>query len=136
MNADQALQAGPEVAHAGGAVAQTARDQGREVVGAAVLGVLAGRLAKGLSAASDGTGGGPTAAYGPERTAVVRTPPAQRAVPDQIPRAATSTRPPTPATPAGTRAHPAGARPPGTPTRRTATAVTPSGTTPDRPRTR
>ncbi|MFG1800912.1 hypothetical protein ACGFI4_12160 [Micromonospora carbonacea] len=61
------------------------RNPGTFLVGAAVLGVLAGRLTRGLSAASDATGGGSTGADDPERTAVIPTPPAQRAVPDQIP---------------------------------------------------
>ncbi|MGW1062578.1 hypothetical protein [Micromonospora sp. NBC_01412] len=66
------------------------RNPGTFLVGAAVLGVLAGRLTRSLSATSGGTGGargahGSTDGYDPERTAVIPTPPAPRAVPDQIP---------------------------------------------------
>jgi hypothetical protein len=62
------------------------RNPGTFLVGAAVLGVLAGRLTRSLSAASDSTGAyGPTDGYDPERTAVIPTPSAPRAVPDQIP---------------------------------------------------
>ncbi|MEW2382902.1 hypothetical protein AB0873_12575 [Micromonospora sp. NPDC047707] len=59
------------------------RNPGTFLVGAAVLGVLAGRLTRNISAASDSDGQG---AHGPdhdpERTAVI---PTARAVPDQIP---------------------------------------------------
>lgn len=59
------------------------RNPGTFLVGAAVLGVLAGRLTKNISAAGDGTAQrayGP--GYDPDRTAVI---PTSRAVPDQIP---------------------------------------------------
>ncbi|MGC4808595.1 hypothetical protein [Micromonospora sp. DT233] len=66
------------------------RNPGTFLVGAAVLGVLAGRLTKSLSAASGGTGGTGAAYPGghddPERTAVIPTPqPAPRAMPEQVP---------------------------------------------------
>ncbi|WP_410811408.1 hypothetical protein [Micromonospora sp. 067-2] len=70
------------------------RNPGTFLVGAAVLGVLAGRLTRGISAASDDSGndsghGSSTyrgaGAYDPERTAVIPTPPAPRAVPDAVP---------------------------------------------------
>ncbi|MDG4805717.1 hypothetical protein O7634_02960 [Micromonospora sp. WMMD1120] len=67
------------------------RNPGTFLVGAAVLGVLAGRLTRGISAASDDSGNGsPTyrgnGAYDPEQTAVIPTPPpAPRAVPDAVP---------------------------------------------------
>ncbi|SCE65706.1 hypothetical protein GA0070558_10227 [Micromonospora haikouensis] len=96
------------------------RNPGTFLVGAAVLGVLAGRLTRELSAASDGAGGGPTPAYDPERTAVIPTPPAQRAVPDQIPPGGYLDPTPRPATPARARPTPTRAPPPATPTRRTA----------------
>ena len=61
------------------------RNPGTFLVGAAVLGVLAGRLTKNISAAGDGTGSAHRAygpGYDPDRTAVI---PTSRAVPDQIP---------------------------------------------------
>ncbi|RLK11880.1 hypothetical protein DER29_5150 [Micromonospora sp. M71_S20] len=67
------------------------RNPGTFLVGAAVLGVLAGRLTKNISAAGDNQGGngypayGSGAGYDPERTAVIPTPPAPRAVPDAVP---------------------------------------------------
>ncbi|MEU8213147.1 hypothetical protein AB0B85_28560 [Micromonospora sp. NPDC049044] len=67
------------------------RNPGTFLVGAAVLGVLAGRLTRGISAAGDDSGNGSAAyrgagAYDPERTAVIPTPaPAPRAVPDGVP---------------------------------------------------
>ncbi|MEU4383033.1 hypothetical protein [Micromonospora echinofusca] len=66
------------------------RNPGTFLVGAAVLGVLAGRLTKNISAAGDDQGNGysaynPGAGYDPERTAVIPTPPAPRAVPDAVP---------------------------------------------------
>ncbi|MEU9509785.1 hypothetical protein AB0D32_26285 [Micromonospora sp. NPDC048170] len=68
------------------------RNPGTFLVGAAVLGVLAGRLTKNLSA-DDGRGGNgsaaydPGAGYDPDRTAVIPPPPATRAVPDAVPPA-------------------------------------------------
>ncbi|MFF5176105.1 hypothetical protein ACFY3U_26250 [Micromonospora sp. NPDC000089] len=66
------------------------RNPGTFLVGAALLGVVAGRLAKGLTSASDGTSGyqgrsgsGGTG-YDPDRTAVIPTPPAPRAA-DTVP---------------------------------------------------
>ncbi|WP_320066619.1 hypothetical protein [Micromonospora sp. RTGN7] len=68
------------------------RNPGTFLVGAAVLGVLAGRLTKSLSAVSHDTGGAheayrSTNGYDdPERTVVIPTPPpAPRAVPEQVP---------------------------------------------------
>ncbi|MGB2571812.1 hypothetical protein ACPFP2_25660 [Micromonospora citrea] len=63
------------------------RNPGTFLVGAALLGVVAGRLTKGLTSASDdSTGGyGSTNGYDPDRTAVIPTPPAPRAVPDATP---------------------------------------------------
>jgi len=66
------------------------RNPGTFLVGAAVLGVLAGRLTKNISAAGDQGGNGLSAddsdaGYDPERTAVIPTPPAPRAVPDAVP---------------------------------------------------
>lgn len=67
------------------------RNPGTFLVGAAVLGVLAGRLTKNISAAGDDQGGNgypaynSGAGYDPERTAVIPTPPAPRAVPDAVP---------------------------------------------------
>ncbi|MGN9775252.1 hypothetical protein ACTMS0_05680 [Micromonospora sp. H33] len=60
------------------------RNPGTFLVGAAVLGVLAGRLTRNVSAASDSDGGayGSGAGYDPEQTAVL---PTARGVPDQIP---------------------------------------------------
>ncbi|MEH0829031.1 MULTISPECIES: hypothetical protein [unclassified Micromonospora] len=62
------------------------RNPGTFLVGAALLGVLAGRLTKGLTSADDSTGAhglyGSTGGYDPDRTAVIPTPPAPRAVPD------------------------------------------------------
>ncbi|WP_433458980.1 hypothetical protein [Micromonospora sp. CA-248212] len=56
------------------------RNPGTFLVGAAVLGVLAGRLTKGISASGDDSGNGSAGyrgagAYDPERTAVIPTPP-------------------------------------------------------------
>ncbi|MET8092939.1 hypothetical protein [Micromonospora sp. NPDC005220] len=67
------------------------RNPGTFLVGAAVLGVLAGRLTRGISAASGDSGNGSSTfrgagAYDPEQTAVIPTPPpAPRAVPDAVP---------------------------------------------------
>ncbi|MET7671958.1 hypothetical protein [Micromonospora luteifusca] len=69
------------------------RNPGTFLVGAAVLGVLAGRLTRGISAAGDDSGNGSSTyrgagAYDPEQTAVIPTPPptpAPRAVPDAVP---------------------------------------------------
>ncbi|WP_433387023.1 hypothetical protein [Micromonospora sp. KLBMP9576] len=66
------------------------RNPGTFLVGAAVLGVLAGRLTKNISAAGDQGGNGRSgydrgAGYDPEQTAVIPTPPAPRAVPDAVP---------------------------------------------------
>ncbi|MEU5936574.1 hypothetical protein [Micromonospora sp. NPDC047187] len=67
------------------------RSPGTFLVGAAVLGVLAGRLTRGISAAGDDSGNGSSTfrgagAYDPEQTAVIPTqPPAPRAVPDAVP---------------------------------------------------
>ncbi|MFG1918801.1 hypothetical protein [Micromonospora sp. NPDC048898] len=67
------------------------RNPGTFLVGAAVLGVLAGRLTRGISAAGDDSGNGTSTyrgagAYDPEQTAVIPTqPPAPRAVPDAVP---------------------------------------------------
>lgn len=58
------------------------RNPGTFLVGAAVLGVLAGRLTRNISAASDSDGGAYGPGYDPEQTAVI---PTSRAVPDQIP---------------------------------------------------
>ncbi|WCN80353.1 hypothetical protein [Micromonospora sp. LH3U1] len=67
------------------------RNPGTFLVGAAVLGVLAGRLTRSISAAGDDSGNGSSTyrgagAYDPERTAVIPTPPAPRAVPDAVPQ--------------------------------------------------
>ncbi|WP_341717207.1 hypothetical protein QQG74_25325 [Micromonospora sp. FIMYZ51] len=59
------------------------RNPGTFLVGAALLGVVAGRLTRNLSATGDDGPG-----YDPDRTAVLPTtaaPPAQRAVPDAVP---------------------------------------------------
>ncbi|MBQ0903784.1 hypothetical protein [Micromonospora sp. U21] len=67
------------------------RNPGTFLVGAAVLGVLAGRVTRGISAAGDDSGNGSASyrgagAYDPEQTAVIPTPPpAPRAVPDAVP---------------------------------------------------
>ncbi|MEW1586031.1 hypothetical protein AB0283_11340 [Micromonospora vinacea] len=67
------------------------RNPGTFLVGAAVLGVLAGRLTRGITAAGDDSGNGSPAyrgagAYDPEQTAVIPTqPPTSRAVPDAVP---------------------------------------------------
>ncbi|MFD6678914.1 hypothetical protein [Micromonospora parva] len=67
------------------------RNPGTFLVGAAVLGVLAGRLTRGISASGDDSGNGSAGyrgagAYDPEQTAVIPTPPpAPRAVPDAVP---------------------------------------------------
>lgn len=67
------------------------RNPGTFLVGAAVLGVLAGRLTRGISAAGDDSGNGSSAyrgagAYDPEQTAVIPTP-APRVAPDTVPAA-------------------------------------------------
>ncbi|MEU6078605.1 hypothetical protein [Micromonospora sp. NPDC047074] len=62
------------------------RNPGTFLVGAAVLGVLAGRLTKNISAGDgQGANGRHGADYDPERTAVIPTPPTPRAVPDAVP---------------------------------------------------
>ncbi|MBQ1038470.1 hypothetical protein [Micromonospora sp. C81] len=67
------------------------RNPGTFLVGAAVLGVLAGRLTRSISSAGDDSGNGSSAyrgagAYDPEQTAVIPTPPpAPRAAPDATP---------------------------------------------------
>ncbi|MFI5929175.1 hypothetical protein ACIA3K_24830 [Micromonospora sp. NPDC051543] len=67
------------------------RNPGTFLVGAAVLGVLAGRLTKGISASGDDSGNGSAGyrgagAYDPERTAVIPTPPpAPRTAADAAP---------------------------------------------------
>jgi hypothetical protein len=64
------------------------RNPGTFLVGAAVLGVLAGRLTRNISAAGDANGHsvyGSGAGYDPDRTAVIPTTPAPRAVPDVVP---------------------------------------------------
>ncbi|SIN14742.1 hypothetical protein [Micromonospora cremea] len=67
------------------------RNPGTFLVGAAVLGVLAGRLTRSISAAGDDSGSGSPSyrgagAYDPDQTAVIPTPPpAPRAVPDPVP---------------------------------------------------
>ncbi|MCM0677850.1 YfjI family protein [Micromonospora phytophila] len=66
------------------------RNPGTFLVGAAVLGVLAGRLTKNISAGDNLGGTGQRAydsgaGYDPDRTAVIPTPPAPRAVPDAVP---------------------------------------------------
>ncbi|MFD6568254.1 hypothetical protein [Micromonospora profundi] len=69
------------------------RSPGTFLVGAAVLGVLAGRLTRGISAGSDDTGNGSASyrgagAYDPEQTAVIPTPtpaPAPRPAPNAAP---------------------------------------------------
>ncbi|MFG3423473.1 hypothetical protein [Micromonospora sp. NPDC048063] len=64
------------------------RNPGTFLVGAAVLGVLAGRLTRNISAAGDDNGRslyGSGAGYDPDRTAVIPPTPAQRAVPDAVP---------------------------------------------------
>ncbi|MEH1168197.1 hypothetical protein V6V47_22705 [Micromonospora sp. CPCC 205539] len=63
------------------------RNPGTFLVGAAVLGVLAGRLTRSISDAGDHSGSDSpsyrgSGAYDPERTDVIPTPPAPRAVPD------------------------------------------------------
>ncbi|NES12431.1 MULTISPECIES: hypothetical protein [Micromonospora] len=55
------------------------RNPGTFLVGAALLGVVAGRLTRNIAAVGDGAG---QQAYDPDRTAVI---PTSRAVPDQIP---------------------------------------------------
>ncbi|WP_319462405.1 hypothetical protein [Micromonospora sp. RTP1Z1] len=60
------------------------RNPGTFLVGAAVLGVLAGRLTKNIATGGDDHGAAQRA-YDPDRTAVIPTPPAPRAVPDQVP---------------------------------------------------
>ncbi|MFR9777328.1 hypothetical protein ACL02O_14885 [Micromonospora sp. MS34] len=55
------------------------RNPGTFLVGAALLGVVAGRLTRNIAAVGDGAG---QPAYDPDRTAVI---PTARAVPDQIP---------------------------------------------------
>lgn len=67
------------------------RNPGTFLVGAAVLGVLAGRLTRSISAAGDDSGNGSSTyrgagAYDPEQTAVIPTPPpAPRTAPDAVP---------------------------------------------------
>ncbi|MDG4783310.1 hypothetical protein O7614_26995 [Micromonospora sp. WMMD961] len=67
------------------------RNPGTFLVGAAVLGVLAGRLTRSISAAGDDSGNGSSTyrgagAYDPEQTAVIPTPPpAPRTTPDAVP---------------------------------------------------
>ncbi|NJC10585.1 hypothetical protein F4558_000411 [Micromonospora profundi] len=67
------------------------RNPGTFLVGAAVLGVLAGRLTRGISAGNDDTGNGSASyrgagAYDPEQTAVIPTPPpAPRPAPNAAP---------------------------------------------------
>lgn len=67
------------------------RNPGTFLVGAAVLGVLAGRLTRSISSAGDDSSNGSSAyrgagAYDPEQTAVIPTPPpAPRAAPDATP---------------------------------------------------
>ncbi|MEV4493495.1 hypothetical protein AB0K04_25695 [Micromonospora coxensis] len=52
------------------------RNPGTFLVGAALLGVVAGRLTRGITSASDSTGGyGSTNGYDPDRTAVIPTQP-------------------------------------------------------------
>ncbi|MGW5579873.1 hypothetical protein [Micromonospora chokoriensis] len=68
------------------------RNPGTFLVGAAVLGVLAGRLTRSISAAGDDSGNGSSTyrgagAYDPEQTAVIPTPPpAPRTAPDAVPQ--------------------------------------------------
>lgn len=68
------------------------RNPGTFLVGAAVLGVLAGRLTRSISAAGDDSGNGSSTyrgagAYDPEQTAVIPTPPpAPRTTPDAVPQ--------------------------------------------------
>ncbi|MEU7678154.1 hypothetical protein AB0C42_25460 [Micromonospora taraxaci] len=68
------------------------RNPGTFLVGAAVLGVLAGRLTRSISAAGDNSGNGSSTyrgagAYDPEQTAVIPTPPpAPRTTPDTVPQ--------------------------------------------------
>ncbi|MET7709613.1 hypothetical protein [Micromonospora sp. NPDC005413] len=67
------------------------RNPGTFLVGAAVLGVLAGRLTRGISAAGDDSGNGSSnhrgaGAYDPEQTAVIPTP-APRVAQDTVPAA-------------------------------------------------
>ncbi|SCL38690.1 hypothetical protein GA0070624_6302 [Micromonospora rhizosphaerae] len=63
------------------------RNPGTFLVGAALLGVVAGRLTRNIAAVGDDNdahrpyGSG----YDPDRTAVIPTPPAPRGVPDQVP---------------------------------------------------
>ncbi|MEU8296876.1 hypothetical protein AB0C04_06290 [Micromonospora sp. NPDC048909] len=62
------------------------RNPGTFLVGAAVLGVLAGRLTRNISAAGNDSGRQVYDRYeDPERTAVIPTPPTQRQVPEQVP---------------------------------------------------
>ncbi|MEU5905208.1 hypothetical protein [Micromonospora sp. NPDC047527] len=67
------------------------RNPGTFLVGAAVLGVLAGRLTRGITATGDDSGNASAGyrgagAYDPEQTAVIPTPPpAPRAAPDAVP---------------------------------------------------
>ncbi|KKJ99179.1 hypothetical protein [Micromonospora sp. HK10] len=56
------------------------RNPGTFLIGAALLGVVAGRLTRNVAAAGDG---GAQPAYDPDRTAVI---PTTRAVPDQLPQ--------------------------------------------------
>ncbi|SCF47047.1 hypothetical protein [Micromonospora mirobrigensis] len=63
------------------------RNPGTFLVGAALLGVVAGRLTRNISALGDDSTGtqGAYGGYDPDRTAVIPTPPAPRAVPDAVP---------------------------------------------------
>ncbi|MEH0844399.1 hypothetical protein V6U81_18625 [Micromonospora sp. CPCC 205711] len=69
------------------------RNPGTFLVGAALLGVVAGRLTKGITSAGDSSTGshglyGSTGTNGyadPDATAVIPTPPAPRAMPDAVP---------------------------------------------------
>ena len=100
------------------------RNPGTFLVGAAVLGVLAGRLTRGISAAGDDSGNGSSTyrgagAYDPEQTAVIPTPPpAPRAVPDAVPAGRLPRPDPRHAHPADVRWLRRPGRPVATPTRR------------------
>ncbi|SCL17564.1 hypothetical protein GA0070616_1305 [Micromonospora nigra] len=60
------------------------RNPGTFLIGAAVLGVVAGRLTRNLASTGDGGPGQTNDGYDPDRTAVIPTP-ASRAVPDAVP---------------------------------------------------